>query len=102
MHMRQTYQIISYHSINQARAYNRSNYRYKSARTTTIYMGEYYYSCGGHLEILIGGRLHDIRSSFIFIIIITIVGVGVGVVDDDVVLGMVVISSWRRVSHEYS
>jgi len=30
MHMRQTQ---SFHSINQARAYNRSNYRYKSPRT---------------------------------------------------------------------
>ena len=39
-------------------------------------MGKNYYSCGGHLEILIGGRLHDVRSNFVFIIVITIVRVG--------------------------
>ena len=66
-------------------------------------MGEILLIVGGHLEILIGGRLHDVCSSFVFKVIFT--GVGVGVVDDDVVLrasGIVVLSSWRGVSHEYS
>ena len=56
---------------------------------------------------MIGGRLHNIRSNFIFIIIITTVGVRVGVVDDDLVfrtdvLRRVVISTWCGVSHEHS
>ena len=50
------------------------------------------------LEVLIGGRLHNIRSSFVFVIIITTVGVGVGVVDDDVVLGILAID-FTNASH---
>ena len=53
-------------------------------------MVDYYYCFGGHLEILISGRLHDICSSFVLIIINT-VGVGVGVVDDDLVFGVVIL-----------
>ena len=48
-------------------------------------MEEYYYWYGGRLEKLIGGRLHDICSSFINKVIIT--RIGIGVIDDDVVLG---------------
>ena len=80
MHMRQTQ---SFHSINQARAYKWSRTIAK-VLTTTIYMGEILLIYGSHLEILIGGRLHDVCSSFVFKVIIT--RVGVGVVDDDVVL----------------
>ena len=70
----------------------------------TRYMGKYYYYYGGHLEKLIGRRLHDICSSFINKVIIAIVGVRVGVVDDDVVLrasAVVVFSSSRGKSHKY-
>ena len=48
-------------------------------------MGENYYWYGGRLENLIGGKLHDICSSFINIVIIAIIWIRVGVVDDDVV-----------------
>ena len=60
---------------------------------------------GGHLEILIGGRLHDVCSSFVFIVIIT--RIGIDVVDDDVVLGAFFLGFfflfyWCWSSHEYS
>ena len=99
MHMRQTQ---SFHSINQARAYKRSRTITK-VLTTTIYMGEILLIYGSHLEILIGGRLHDVCSSFVFKVIIT--RVGVGVIDDDLVVrasGIVVFYSRCWSSHEYS
>ena len=62
-------------SLNQASKGIQRSRTIAKCSSTTNYMVEILLIYDGPLEILIGGRLHDVCSSFVFIVIIAIVGV---------------------------